>query len=256
MSAGQELRDPVQQLGRCRRVREQLAGEFFGLQVPGPRLRAGPSLVISATRVIAALPIRAPWPRKSSNNEYVILLRLNGRRQRAGLPVRCGLARKGDHPFSEQNGRSARPRSLRRGCRGERLAVVPRPPLSRQATRLGGEPYRAARSSCCRGGCRPTGRAARGSSWRAGPCLPSAPGRRRTARGWPTSVALHELRALHEHAARSARGVEDPAVERLDDLDDQSDDRVRREELATEAALRRGEVGEEVLVDQPERVTR
>ena len=67
-------------------------------------------------------------------------------------------------------------------------------------------------------------------------------------------VPIDELGALDEHAARSARGVVDPAVERFDDLDDQPDDRVRREELAAEAALARGEVGEEVLVDQPERV--
>ena len=67
-------------------------------------------------------------------------------------------------------------------------------------------------------------------------------------------VALDELGALDEHAARPAGRVVDPAVERLDDLDDQPDDRVRREELAAEPALARGEVGEEVLVDQPERV--
>ena len=67
-------------------------------------------------------------------------------------------------------------------------------------------------------------------------------------------VALDELGALDEHAARPARRVEDPAVERLDDLDDQPDDRVRREELAAEPTLGRREVGEEVLVDQPERV--
>ncbi len=67
-------------------------------------------------------------------------------------------------------------------------------------------------------------------------------------------VALDELGALDEHAARPARGVVDLAVERFDDLDDQPDDRVRREELTAEATLARSEVGEEVLVDQPERV--
>ena len=72
--------------------------------------------------------------------------------------------------------------------------------------------------------------------------------------GGGLAVALDELGALDEHAARPAGRVVDPAVERLDDLDDQPDDRVRREELAAEAALARGEVGEEVLVDQPERI--
>ena len=67
-------------------------------------------------------------------------------------------------------------------------------------------------------------------------------------------VALDELGALHEHAARAAGGVVDLAVERLDDLDDEPDDRVRREELAAESALGHGEVRQEVLVDQPEGV--
>jgi hypothetical protein len=43
-------------------------------------------------------------------------------------------------------------------------------------------------------------------------------------------------------------------VERLDDLDDEPDDRVRGEELAAEATLGHGQVREEVLVDEPERV--
>lgn len=69
-------------------------------------------------------------------------------------------------------------------------------------------------------------------------------------------VALDELGALYEHAPRSAGGVVDLAVERLDDLDDQPDDRVRGEELAAESAFGHGEVGEEVLVDQPEGIAR
>ena len=73
-------------------------------------------------------------------------------------------------------------------------------------------------------------------------------------RGGGLVVPFDELGALDEHAARSAGGVEDLAVERLDDLDDQPDDRVRREELAAEPPFARGEVGEEVLVDQPEGV--
>ena len=37
-------------------------------------------------------------------------------------------------------------------------------------------------------------------------------------------VVLDEAGALHEHAARAAGRVEDAAVERLDDLDDELDD--------------------------------
>ena len=67
-------------------------------------------------------------------------------------------------------------------------------------------------------------------------------------------VALDELRALDEHAARATGRVEHATVEGLEDLDDEPDDGVRREELAAALALLRGEVGEEVLVDQAERI--
>lgn len=69
-------------------------------------------------------------------------------------------------------------------------------------------------------------------------------------------VAIDELGALDEHAARPTGRVEHLAVERFDDLDDQPDDRVRRKELTAESAFTGREVGQEVLVDQPERVTR
>ncbi len=59
---------------------------------------------------------------------------------------------------------------------------------------------------------------------------------------------------LHEHAAGAAGGVEDAAVERLDDLDDQADDAARRVELAALLALGAGELAEEVLVDAAEGV--
>ena len=68
-------------------------------------------------------------------------------------------------------------------------------------------------------------------------------------------VLLYEAGRLHEHAARSAGGVEDTSLERLDDVDDQLDDRGRGEELASPLALRESEVGQEVLVDLPEGVT-
>ena len=41
------------------------------------------------------------------------------------------------------------------------------------------------------------------------------------------AVALDEVGGVDEHAARAAGRVEDPAVERLDDLDDQPHDRRR-----------------------------
>ena len=46
------------------------------------------------------------------------------------------------------------------------------------------------------------------------------------------AVLGHEAGALDEHAARSARRVEDAAVERLQHLDQQADDAGRRVELA------------------------
>ena len=67
-------------------------------------------------------------------------------------------------------------------------------------------------------------------------------------------MALDEVGGLDEHAARAAGGVVDLAVERLDDLDDQPDDRGRREELAALLALGHGELAEEVLVDEAEAV--
>ncbi len=69
-------------------------------------------------------------------------------------------------------------------------------------------------------------------------------------------VPFDELGALHEQCRPTARRVEHPAVERLDDLDDQPDDRLRREELPAQPALRHREVRQEVLIDEPERVTR
>jgi hypothetical protein len=66
------------------------------------------------------------------------------------------------------------------------------------------------------------------------------------------AVTLDEVGRLHEHPARPARRVEDPTVERLDDLDNQPHDRHRREELARALPLGERELAQEVLVDQPE----
>ena len=68
------------------------------------------------------------------------------------------------------------------------------------------------------------------------------------------AVALHEMRRLHEHAARAARRVVDLAVERLEDLDNEPHYRGRREELAAFLALGESEIAEEILVDQAETV--
>ena len=67
-------------------------------------------------------------------------------------------------------------------------------------------------------------------------------------------MLVDEARALHEHAARPAGRVEDLAVEGLDDLDDQPDDRGRCEVLAALLTLGDRELAEEVLVDLAEGV--
>ena len=67
-------------------------------------------------------------------------------------------------------------------------------------------------------------------------------------------MLFDEASRLDEHAARPAGGVEDAALERLDDVDDQLDDRRGREELAATLSLSEGEVAKEVLVDLPEGV--
>ena len=46
------------------------------------------------------------------------------------------------------------------------------------------------------------------------------------------AMLLNELRRLHEHAARTARGIEHLAAVRLDDLHHEADDGARREKLA------------------------
>ena len=63
-----------------------------------------------------------------------------------------------------------------------------------------------------------------------------------------------EARRLHEHAAGAAGGIEDAAVEGLDDLGEQPDDAARRVELAALLALGAGELAEEVFVDAAEGV--
>ncbi len=67
-------------------------------------------------------------------------------------------------------------------------------------------------------------------------------------------MGFDELGTLNEHAARSTRRVVDASVVRLDDLDDQLDQRGRREELTTPLSFGAGEVAEEVFVNLAERV--
>ena len=61
--------------------------------------------------------------------------------------------------------------------------------------------------------------------------------------------------ALYEHAAGATGGVQNTAVEGLDDRDDELDEGGGGEELAALLALRHGEVAQEVLVDLAEDVT-
>jgi hypothetical protein len=64
----------------------------------------------------------------------------------------------------------------------------------------------------------------------------------------------HEPRRLHEHAARTARRIEDAAVVGLDHLGEQADDAARRVELATLLAFGAGELAKKVFVDTAEGV--
>jgi hypothetical protein len=59
---------------------------------------------------------------------------------------------------------------------------------------------------------------------------------------------------LDEHAARSASGVEDAAVEGFDDFDDELDDADGGEEFAAFLSFGHGELAEEVFVDFAEGV--
>jgi hypothetical protein len=70
----------------------------------------------------------------------------------------------------------------------------------------------------------------------------------------PAPVGGDELRRLHEHPSRSAARVEHPPVIRLDDLDQEPDDRPGRVELAGVASLGGREPAEEVLVHPAEHV--
>ena len=67
-------------------------------------------------------------------------------------------------------------------------------------------------------------------------------------------VALNELRTLHEHAARTAGRVVDTPLEGLQDLYDQTHDRIRGEVLATTLSFLGGEVGEKIFVDESESI--
>ena len=67
---------------------------------------------------------------------------------------------------------------------------------------------------------------------------------------------LDEVARLHEHPARTAGGVEDDTVIRLDHIHDGLDDRRRGEELAVVMRTLLGELDEEILVDTAEHVPR
>jgi hypothetical protein len=63
-----------------------------------------------------------------------------------------------------------------------------------------------------------------------------------------------EARRGDEHAARTARGVEDAPVIRLDDFGEEPDDAAGGVKFAAALALAHGELAEEVFVDAPEGV--
>ncbi len=67
-------------------------------------------------------------------------------------------------------------------------------------------------------------------------------------------MGFDEFGTLSEHAARSTSWIVDASVVRLDDLNDQLDQRSRREELATTLPFGTSEVAEEILVDLTELV--
>ena len=62
-------------------------------------------------------------------------------------------------------------------------------------------------------------------------------------------VFAHEAGRLHDHATRTAGGIEDAAVERFDHLGEQLHDAAGCVELAAALALAHGERAEEVFVD-------
>ena len=68
------------------------------------------------------------------------------------------------------------------------------------------------------------------------------------------AVAFDELCALDEHSATATGGVQDAAVEGLDDIDDELDDGGRCKELTALLALGHSELAEEVLIDLAEGV--
>ena len=71
---------------------------------------------------------------------------------------------------------------------------------------------------------------------------------------WPHATASTTSTSTARTAPRSSPTF-GQASEPTWHLDDQANDRVRRGELTTEASFVRREVGQEVLVDQPERIT-
>src|SRR5260370_36237419 len=68
------------------------------------------------------------------------------------------------------------------------------------------------------------------------------------------AVALDDLLALYEHARRSAAGIVNAALVRLNHFHQQTDDTARRIELAALLAFRRGELAKEVFIDAAQNV--
>ena len=65
-------------------------------------------------------------------------------------------------------------------------------------------------------------------------------------------VDSDEVGALHEHAARAARRIEDPPVKGFDYFYDETYDRSRRVKYAALLSFGEGELTEEIFIDLPE----
>lgn len=65
-------------------------------------------------------------------------------------------------------------------------------------------------------------------------------------------MPLHEVGALHKHAARAAGRIKNPPMERLDHFNDERDQGCRRVKLSTFLLFGHSELPEEVLIDPAE----
>jgi len=67
-------------------------------------------------------------------------------------------------------------------------------------------------------------------------------------------VLCNEAGALHEHAARTGRGIKHRAVIRFEHFHDETYDAGRRKKLAAALTFRAREFAQEIFVDSAERI--